>query len=144
MEVLPNQGIGEVRFGMTVTEVKAILGENQKWEEEWMDPIHGGHYPGLQLIFTGPGVTDDSRLIEICMHRDFIEIPLTFRGAPFFQLTWEYFEILMKAESIPYEFTTVWNEIYLGGDYSMDLFFDEEDILCRAWMYSTAEYGRWY
>jgi hypothetical protein len=71
MELIPNVGIGSLRFGMSPAEVRAVRPEEQTYEE-WM----GGNlndsllYHGLIIGFdecnsTGP--LPDSRLTRICV-----------------------------------------------------------------------------
>src|SRR6266567_83478 len=69
MEIIPNIGLGPLRFGMNPSQVQAVLGAHQTYEP-WM----GGNlndsllYPGLIVGFgkcDGRGPLNGSKLVEV-------------------------------------------------------------------------------
>ncbi|HET8921391.1 MAG TPA: hypothetical protein VFN26_00195 [Candidatus Acidoferrum sp.] len=85
MEILPNFGLGPLRFGMNPSQVQALLG-SQRTYEQWM----GGNlndsllYPGLIIGFDkcdGCGPLKDSRLVEFRIRE---KADVTFLNKPIF------------------------------------------------------------
>lgn len=85
MEILPKIGLGPLRFGMTPSQVQAVLGSHRTYEA-WM----GGNlndsllYPGLIIGFDecdGSGPLPDSKLVEFRMQG---RTDVTFLNKPIF------------------------------------------------------------
>ena len=85
MEILPKIGLGPLRFGMTPSEVKALLGSHRTYEP-WM----GGNlndsllYPGLIIGFDkcdASGPLPNSKIVEFRLHG---RTDVTFLNEPLF------------------------------------------------------------
>jgi hypothetical protein len=113
MEVIPNIGIGPVRFGMTPAEVIANFPDGQKYED-WM----GGNrndsllFHGLILGFDscdGDGPLADSRLVEFTIYgREDVRLWGQGLGDWSKEAVAEY----LRRHGIPYE-------IHENGDWSV-------------------------
>jgi hypothetical protein len=85
MEILPNIGLGPIRFGMNPSQVQAVLGSDRTYEP-WM----GGNlndsllYPGLIIGFDNcddRGPLKNSKLVEFRINE---KADVTFLGKPVF------------------------------------------------------------
>ena len=100
MEIIPNRGIGNIYFGMSAAEVKAIMGEELVWEM-WMGANLNGelYYPGIVICLI-PHCTGE--VIEIWLSEDFKP---TYKGIPLFDLDREAIQQFLQREELLWKFS---------------------------------------
>jgi hypothetical protein len=123
MEIIPNLGLGSLRFGMVPSEVQAVLGSCETYEP-WM----GGnlndslHYPGLIIGFDkcdGRGPVKDSKLVEFRINE---RADVTFLNKPIFGMPQEEFDQTLTQHNIRSERNL---SSYLLPELHMELDLDE-------------------
>jgi hypothetical protein len=85
MEITPNIGLGQLRFGMRPSEVQAVLGSHQTYEPWMGENVNDSLlYPGLIIGFDkcdSSGPLKDSKLVEFRINE---KADVTFLKKPFF------------------------------------------------------------
>jgi len=123
MEILPNIGLGPIRFGMNPSQVQAVPGPDRAYEP-WM----GGNlndsllYPGLIIGFDncdGRGPLRDSKLVEFRINK---EADVTFLGKPVFGMPEHGLLQSLARHKIRFERN---QSSYLLPDLHMELDFDD-------------------
>lgn len=138
MELLPNEGIGDIRFSMTPPKVRAIMGNTLVYED-WM----GGnindtlHYSGIVLSFDkhdAYGPLDDAKLIEMWIYNNF---NATFNGITLFGQSITFIETLLQQEGIGYEMRGNKNKVGIFIDtYGWQFAFKE------SWLFTISLYSK--
>jgi hypothetical protein len=130
MEIIPNIGLGQLRFGMSPSQVQAVLGSKHTYEP-WM----GGNlndsllYPGLIIGFDkcdSSGPLKDSKLIEFTIKE---KADVTFLKKPLFGMLENELVQTLGQHSIRSE---KYRTAYLLPDLHMELDFDERGRV--AWV----------
>jgi hypothetical protein len=122
MEIIPNIGLGQLRFGMSPSEVQAVLGCHQSYEP-WM----GGNlndsllYPGLIIGFNKCDKLDEFTIKE--------KADVTFLKKPLFGMLENELVQTLGQHSIRSE---KYHTGYLLPDLHMELDFDERGRV--AWV----------
>jgi hypothetical protein len=131
MEIMPNQGIGTVEFGMTPREVQSIMGEELVYEAWMGGPLNGSlYYPGIVFCFDqwdGYGSLEIGSLIEIWIHDSFGAL---YKGISLFQMKQEAIEEVLQLDDVPYT-TREWGEdvdIYVQ-EYNVTFCFEKTNLV---------------
>ena len=100
MEIIPNRGIGSIHFGMTASDVKAVMGDELVWEK-WMGANLNAdlYYAGIVICFK-PILR--GKIIEIWIGSTF---NATYKGLAIFNLDVEDIKLLLENEGVPYSLT---------------------------------------
>src|SRR5262249_20852674 len=130
MEVIPNIWLGQLRFGMSPSEVQVVLGSHQTYEP-WM----GGNlndallYPGLTIGFDkcdSRGPLEDSKLVEFQIKE---KADVTFLKKPFFGMLENELVQTLAQHRIRIEKNL---SSYLLPDLHMELDLDERGRVTRV------------
>lgn len=140
MEIFPNQGIGEIHFGMRPLQLIQILGHQfANASEEWQDGNlnDGICYTGLLFIFNKMQdaiPSDDSQLIEIWANG---KAELTIQGHNLFQKNHVQIMSFLQTNSVEFSTRDSGNEFSIK-EYNWEIAFcPERGTVSKIWMYGN-------
>jgi len=138
MEIFPNQGIGEICFGVNPLQLTEIMGDQfADAYEEWQDGNlnDGICYTGFLFVFNkmdGGIPANDSQLIEIWANG---KAQLTIQGKNLFQQSRVQIKEFLRAGGIEYSVRDNGNEFYIEECNWEIAFSPERDAVSKIWMY---------
>ncbi|MCB8925014.1 MAG: hypothetical protein H6652_05245 [Ardenticatenaceae bacterium] len=105
MEIVPGEGLGPIKFGMSPSEVISIMGEKQVYESWMRGNLNDSLvYPGIVIIFdvyNSAGPLANSQVEEFEISESFIEVK--FKGLSIFKESKQAIENALTSHSIPYQ-----------------------------------------
>lgn len=140
MEIIPNQGIGEIYFGMNPSQLESILGNQLVSDyKEWP----GGNLndclcsPGFLFVFDKmeAGIpSDDSQLVEIWANEN---ARLTIQGNNLFQQNRIQIINFLQATNVDFILRDHGNELWIK-EYNWEIAFSEQrGTVSKIWMYAS-------
>ncbi|MCP5101665.1 MAG: hypothetical protein GY943_39490 [Chloroflexi bacterium] len=133
MEIIPRQGIGNIKFGMNPFEVKEIMGSQLIWEE-WMGGNNNDalYYPGLVFVFDkndGRGPVETAQLIEIWTNES---ADLVFAGKKISETKKYQMEQILRSKDLSIVLRE--DEIYVNS-CGLEMAFHKDGRFDRLWLY---------
>lgn len=139
MELMLHKGVGQIEFGMSPAQIKAIMGDDLSIAEDWMDGnlTDALLYPRMVLLFDEEHEsypTEDSQLVAIWIY---LKEDITFQGQSLFNWYKHEFQNYLQSNNIFYEEVFEADADFLIiAEYNLEVRFDKDHKIDYVGMFA--------